>query len=107
MKYAPFLLQAFAARVLANQQDVTVSHEELRAQGYDVETLIEMVGAYTELREEERGFHVVAGPTTISLRRKVNAPAVPPVNTPPAASAPKPAAAKPTQVSTRAIAGIR
>ncbi|HUR56403.1 MAG TPA: hypothetical protein VM029_01750, partial [Opitutaceae bacterium] len=66
MKYAPFLLQAFAARVLAAQQQATVSREELAKQGYDVDVLVEMIDAYRAVPDKDRGFIVVANATEIT-----------------------------------------
>ena len=56
-KFAPYLLQAFAARILANQKQASVDLGELEKQGYDVETLTEMVRDYAVLPEAERQFH--------------------------------------------------
>ena len=75
MQYAPFLLQAFAARVLAAQQQAVVTRADLAKQGYDVEVLVEMIDAYGMLPEKDRGFVVTANDTEISIRRKPNTPA--------------------------------
>ena len=81
MKKAPFLLQAFAARVLATQQEATVSRAELARQGYDVDTLVDMIEAYASLPDEDRGYVVRATETEIHIHRKGAAapPAAPPV----------------------------
>src|SRR5690349_10975157 len=75
MKYAPFLLQAFAARVLAAQQQAIVTRADLAKQGYDVEVLVEMIEAYRALPEKDRGFVVSATDTEIIICRKMNTPA--------------------------------
>ncbi len=92
MKHAPFLLQAFAARILATKQSETVARADLEAQGYDVGTLVEMIAAYGALPEADRGFVVTATATEIHLRRKavVSAPAQPPVTAAPPKVAAKP-----------------
>ena len=74
MKHAPFLLQAFAARVLASKPQATVPRSELAQQGYDVETLCDMIEEYLTLPEADRGFIVRATPTEIFLQRKANSP---------------------------------
>ena len=73
MHHAPYLLQAFAARLLAAKQEETVARAELVKQGYDVETLIEMIHAYNELPENQRGFVVESTATEILIRRKATA----------------------------------
>jgi hypothetical protein len=72
VKHAPFLLQAFAARMLASKSQSTVSLTELEQQGYDVQTLCEMIAAYAELPDSERGFLVRATATEIHMQRKPN-----------------------------------
>ena len=87
MKMAPFLLQAFAARVLAAKPQETISRAELAKQGYDVEVLVEMIDAYQLVPEHERGFAVKATATDIFIRRKPNTP-IPTMPTSTGASAP-------------------
>ena len=70
MKFAPFLLQAFAARVLATKDSATVARAELERQGYDVTTLVDMIEAYAALPDNQRGFTVTATETEITIRRK-------------------------------------
>jgi hypothetical protein len=89
MNFAPFLLQAFAARVLATKQEAKISRAELLKQGYDVDVLIEMIEVYQALPEDKRGFTVSATAEDILIRRKANsaAPAVPTLGAPPNATA--------------------
>lgn len=88
MHHAPFLLQAFAARALATKSEVTLLRADLEREGYDVETLCEMIREYALIPDAERGFVVQATATTISLQRKADAPppslpqAVPPLALP-------------------------
>lgn len=70
VQYAPYLLQAFAARMLATGHKATISRAELTSMGYDVETLVEMIVAYNELPETSRGFVVCATETAIAIERK-------------------------------------
>lgn len=83
---APFLLQAFAARMLAAKNEETVSRADLVRQGYDVETLVDMIEAYMEMPETQRAFIVRATADEITIRRKSNgaAPTPPSVAMPPA-----------------------
>ena len=71
MKFAPFLLQAFAARVLATKTEETISRADLASQGYDVETLVSMIESYAALPDDDRGFIVSATDTAIHIRRKI------------------------------------
>jgi hypothetical protein len=80
MKDAPFLLQALTSRLLGTKSQVTVSRAKLIEQGYDVETLCEMIAAYGELPESERGFVIRATAADIFMQRK------PPQSTPPMAA---------------------
>jgi hypothetical protein len=72
MQLAPYLLQAFAARMLASKSNETVALADLQKQGYDVETLLEMIEAYNGLTEAQRGFVVTVDATHLSIRRKSN-----------------------------------
>lgn len=72
---APFLLQVFAARVLANRHQQTISRAELSAQGCDVETLVEMIQAYASVPQVERRFLATATDTHITVERNGTAPA--------------------------------
>jgi hypothetical protein len=84
MQYAPFLLQAFAARVLASKENETLSRDDLKKHGYDVEMLVEMIAEYASLPEGERAFVATATDTQIFLARKANLPApLPPMMTVP------------------------
>lgn len=89
---APFLLQAFAARVLASKQEETVTRAELVRQGYDVETLVDMIDAYNARSEIERGFVVQATAEHIYIQRCANtaAPVIPSVGIPPSPHASTP-----------------
>lgn len=90
MQLAPFLLQAFAARVLASKPQEKISRAELAKQGYDVEILVEMIVAYSKVPEAEREFIVKATATDILIRRKPNcpAPATPQASVPTTPAAP-------------------
>jgi hypothetical protein len=84
MQYAPFLLQAFAARVLASKENETLARDDLKKHGYDVEMLVEMIAEYASLPEGERAFVATATDTQIFLARKANLPApLPPMMTVP------------------------
>src|SRR4051812_8524913 len=72
---APFLLQAFAARILAAKQSDIIPTVELAKQGYDVEMLLEMISEYASLPAAERTFSVEATADEIRLARKPNSPA--------------------------------
>lgn len=56
--------------MLASGQKATISRAELTSMGYDVETLVEMIGAYNELPDTSRGFVVRATETAIAIERK-------------------------------------
>jgi hypothetical protein len=92
MNHAPFLLQAFAARLLATKHEETVSREALAKQGYDVETLVAMIEHYAAVPENERGYAVRATATDIQIRRMSNGlpPTAPVIAIATAAPAPKP-----------------
>lgn len=70
MEFAPYLLQAFAARMLAAREEAVVSRLDLVNQGYDVETLLEMIEAYNTLPDSARGFLVEATTLHIFIRRR-------------------------------------
>jgi hypothetical protein len=102
MNNAPFLLQAFAARALATKSEVTMLRADLEREGYDVDTLCEMIHEYAQVPDADRGFVVRANATEIFLQRKANTPApalpqaVPPLalpaqDDPKSIDAPKPA----------------
>lgn len=78
MKFAPFLLQAFAARVLANQQSAKISRADLEKQGYDVETLMDMIREYAALPDDVRGYEASATADEIWIARKPGVAAPPP-----------------------------
>ena len=82
MKAAPFLLQTFTARVLAEKREERLLRADLVKQGYDVEMLLEMIAAYQQIPEAERAFIVTATDTHIYLKRKPNTegPAVRPIS---------------------------
>lgn len=88
MQFAPFLLQAFAARALATAAEVKIARADLEREGYDVETLCEMIRQYAAMPEADREFEARANATEIFLRRKANTPAptlpqgVPPLTVP-------------------------
>lgn len=84
MKRAPFLLQAFAARILAAKSHETILRAELARQGYDVEVLVQMIETYQSVPDAEKEFLVRANATDILIRRKPNSP----VPTTPTATAP-------------------
>ncbi len=75
MKHAPFLLQAFASRVLATKPYAMVAKADLNTQGYDVETLCDMIEAYMLVPEVERGFVVRMTKEQILIERKPQGPA--------------------------------
>ncbi len=69
------MLQAFAARVLASKEAVTLSRADLQKQGYDVETLVAMMHEYCQLPISQRGFIVTVDAAEIQICRKANTPA--------------------------------
>ena len=77
MKAAPFLLQAFTARVLAEKREERLLRADLVKQGYDVDMLLEMIAAYQNIPDAERAFTVTVSATQICLKRKPNAGAPP------------------------------
>lgn len=54
----PYLLVAFAGRMLANKESVTLPIEALQTQGYDTEVLVEMVAHYNTLPLSNREFAI-------------------------------------------------
>lgn len=65
----PYLLVAFAGRMLANKESVTLSIEALQAQGYDTEVLVEMVAHYTTLPLSHREFAISTQGGSVTIRR--------------------------------------
>jgi hypothetical protein len=107
MTTTPFLLQAFAARMLASKLEESVSRQTLVEQGYDVEMLVEMINECKSLPESDRTFIVSADEAKIHIARKWKntAPHAPPISIPqqPAVSGTPLAAPPPAVIS---LAGL-
>jgi hypothetical protein len=93
MTTTPFLLQAFAARMLASKLEESVSRQTLVEQGYDVEMLVEMINECKSLPESDRTFVVSADAMKIHIARKwkntaPHAPAISVPQQPPVSGAP-------------------